>query len=213
MLRAPGSSRDQVGRQDGGARPAAEEAAREIATAFREQRRVLEIVALRHTGNRADADDLVQSTAARALERAHRYDPGTDVTAWLRRIMFRLFVDGYRRDRGRRLEQHLDECELAAPTADPAPWQEFTLEDVRSVLPCLSARTRAIFELQAGAQLSYEEIAARAGIPVGTVGTRLRRARLRLKTLLQARGPGAPITELPVAAARTVKVSLAVRAA
>ena len=174
--------------------------AREIMQALVDHRCALRRVAMSYTGNVADADDLIQDTAIRALARAHRYDAGTDPAAWLRKVMFRLFLDGHRRQQTRGIHRSLEDADALAPELDleePAPhWGDFTMDDVAEVLPRLSARLRQVYEMHVGQRLSYEEIAARLGIPVATVGTRLLRARSKLRSLLVERGPGAPVTAI-----------------
>jgi RNA polymerase sigma-70 factor (ECF subfamily) len=129
----------------------------------------------------SDAEDLVQSTLERALQHASRFQSGTDLGAWLRRIMSNLLVDEWRRRKphcGGSLETE------PAPAPEPQPaWRELTSEDVDAAVPKLPPRLRAVFELHhEGA--SYAEIARRLNILPTTVGTRLMRARRRLRRLL-----------------------------
>jgi RNA polymerase sigma-70 factor (ECF subfamily) len=152
-----------------------------------EQTDVLLRHATRLTRDSADASDLVQDTLERALRRAQGFRSGSNLRAWLLTILTHLFIDRCRRcDRDSRVET-LDEDHLAAPIADevvPA-WADLTQEEVRDALAQLEPAFREPYELHALELMSYQAVARRLGIPVATVGTRLSRARQRLRALLQ----------------------------
>jgi RNA polymerase sigma-70 factor (ECF subfamily) len=137
-----------------------------------------------------DAQDLVQDTFERAIRGFHQFRPGSNLRAWLYTILVRRARDHYRRGRVRRLadvEGGLDS--LPAPAADPGDqprWAEVTEAQLRAALQRLTPRLREVFELHDVHGLPYHDVAARLGIPVNTVGTRLRRARLKLRRLLVA---------------------------
>jgi RNA polymerase sigma factor (sigma-70 family) len=131
------------------------------------------------------AQDLVQDTFERALRRADGFVPGTNLRAWLARIMFNLFVDGYRRRSSEADVVSLDLDLLpsqpepeAAPDGARAPG---TIEDAIERLP---ATLRQTVELRVRTRLSYRQIAGQLGIGIGTVGTRLHRARHAMRGLL-----------------------------
>jgi RNA polymerase sigma factor (sigma-70 family) len=133
-----------------------------------------------------DAEDLVQSTFERALHSLGDFVPGTNMQAWLRRIMFNLSVDEWRR--GRRLMSASADVEaVAAPDAEPPPpWDDFSSEDVQRAVRTLSPRFRQVFELFHQWGLSYSAIAGQLQLRAGTVGTRLMRARLEVRETLVA---------------------------
>jgi RNA polymerase sigma-70 factor (ECF subfamily) len=150
--------------------------------------------ATRLTRDSADASDLVQDTVERALRRAQAFRAGSNLRAWLLTILTNLFIDRCRRrDRDSRLDS-VDEDQLAAPERDdvvPA-WANLGQDEVRAALAELEPAFREPYQLHALEHLSYQEVALRLRIPVATVGTRLSRARQRLRALLQAklRGDG-----------------------
>jgi RNA polymerase sigma-70 factor (ECF subfamily) len=150
--------------------------------------------ATRLTRDSADASDLVQDTVERALRRAQAFRAGSNLRAWLLTILTNLFIDRCRRrDRDSRLDS-IDEDQLAAPDHDdvvPA-WANLSQDEVRAALAELEPAFREPYQLHALEHLSYQEVARRLRIPVATVGTRLSRARQRLRALLQAklRGDG-----------------------
>lgn len=149
-------------------------------------------VALRLTRNGAEASDLVQDAFERALREWTRFTPGTNARAWMNAILSRLFIDGWRRRRRRAPLVPLDEVELPSNTraADetPAttPWDSITDADLERAVAALPASLRDVFRMNAFDRLSYGEIGAALGIPVNTVGTRIMRARRRLRLALQA---------------------------
>ena len=135
----------------------------------------------------ADADDLVQSTIIRALERAHQYQPGSDGRSWLVAIECNMFRDRCRRERVIPARAELPPEDLPAPVPEPEPaWADVTVEDVRHALERLDPALREVFRLREFEKLSGAETAARLGIPVNTVGTRLKRSRGQLMELLVA---------------------------
>jgi RNA polymerase sigma-70 factor (ECF subfamily) len=145
--------------------------------------------ALRLERSRAEADDLLQDTLERALRGFERFRSGTNVRVWLHTIMFHLFIDRCRRRTHERLLEPAAAEELPSPQAEPrAPWEEIGDDQVRDALARLEQPFRAIGELHWIEHRSYREISDRLGIPLGTVGTRLLRARRKMRRLLDATG-------------------------
>jgi RNA polymerase sigma-70 factor (ECF subfamily) len=146
---------------------------------------------LRHArrlmGNESDAQDLVHDTVERALRAIDQFEPGTNLRAWLYTIMVRRARDQFRARRGRELVPMALE-DLPAPDSSedpPAPWRAVSDEQLRAALERLPESFRQVFELHAFGRLAYADIAARLDVPVATVGTRLKRARDRLRDLLE----------------------------
>jgi RNA polymerase sigma-70 factor (ECF subfamily) len=141
---------------------------------------------LRRLGRRLagqDADDLVQETFVRALAARHRYQPGSNARAWLCRILCNLAVSEQRR---RRRDDRLRARVVAfSPEPEPAPPPpiDAPLDDgaVRIALAALAPAERRILELADVDELSYREIARALDCPIGTVMSRLHRARRRLR--------------------------------
>jgi RNA polymerase sigma-70 factor (ECF subfamily) len=142
------------------------------------------------TRNAADADDLAQETFVRAYQAIDRFRVGEPMQPWLLRITTNLAFSLFRRRR-RRPEASLEaQAEAGAQWAvndDPADHAERSERDrqVQAAFGTLSEEHRAVLALRAVKDLSYEQIAAALKIPVGTVMSRLSRARAELKKKLQ----------------------------
>jgi RNA polymerase sigma-70 factor (ECF subfamily) len=143
------------------------------------------------TGDRAAADDLVQDTLERALSRFHLWRRGSDLRAWLFTIMHNLYVN-QARSRARRQQESL-ESEPAAEVLrgrDP-DWLE--LRDLASALAHVPEEQRAVLLLVGLEQFTYDEAARILEVPIGTVMSRLSRARERLRALLGGESGAAPL--------------------
>jgi RNA polymerase sigma-70 factor (ECF subfamily) len=153
----------------------------------REHEATLVAYATRLCGSSHDARDLVQDTLERALARWDTFTPGTNVRAWLFTILHRGFIDRMRRRAVEKGACSIDDVQVAAPEpAAPPAWTAISLEDLEAAIARLDADFQAVYRLHAVESLSYQQIAERLGIPVSTVGTRLNRARHRLRVLLEA---------------------------
>jgi len=138
-------------------------------------------------GDRAAADDLVQDTLERAWSRLHQWRAGSDMRAWLFGIMHNLRVDQLRRPR--LSTQSIDADEFELPTrATQADALE--LRDLESALSHLADEQREILLLVALEEMSYADIAATLGIPIGTVMSRLSRGRERLRLIMEGQSAG-----------------------
>ncbi len=143
-------------------------------------------------GDQHAADDLVQDTLERAINKHHLWRPGSDLRAWLFAIMHNVFVNQLRA-RAAHPESALDEDDL--PAVPSAQGERLEIRDLEGALALLPAEQREIVLLVGLEQLSYAEAAKALDIPIGTVMSRLFRGRERLRALLT----GAP-------AARPLKV-------
>jgi RNA polymerase sigma-70 factor (ECF subfamily) len=132
--------------------------------------------------NRAESEDLVQEVVVKALQHRHQFQPGTNLRAWLRAIMRNTFL---LRQRGRNREASFDP-ERAEPwlARHDDPTIAMQLDDVRRALRLLPARYRDALTL-AAAGSSYDEMSCILGCAVGTVKSRLSRARDLLQAVLQ----------------------------
>jgi RNA polymerase sigma-70 factor (ECF subfamily) len=136
------------------------------------------------------ADDLVQDTLERAISRWHQRRDG-DLRAWLFTIQRNLFINGLRqrKARGTRVgEEALND--LQAP--DMSPESHAGLHDVLKGLDALPEEQRSIVLLIGVEDLSYEQAAQVLGVPLGTVMSRLSRARARLREFME-NGRGATL--------------------
>jgi RNA polymerase sigma-70 factor, ECF subfamily len=146
--------------------------------------------ALSLTGKRADADDLVQAACERALRARDSYEPGTRLDAWLFRIIKNLWIDQIRR---RKIENSapLPPDDQGSPSADGVVLAEsrLMLGSVEAAFAGLPADQRNVLRLVCIEGLSYQETAQALAIPIGTVMSRLSRARA---ALLEALGEDKP---------------------
>jgi RNA polymerase sigma-70 factor (ECF subfamily) len=161
--------------------------------------------ALRMTRSEADAEDLVQETYIRALRFREQFTPGTNLKAWLFRILTNTFINTYRK-RARAPEttelDDVDEFSLyrrmseeRAASSSPDPEREFldgiVSSEVKEALADLPEKFRATVLLDVEG-FSYKEIAEMLGVPIGTVMSRLHRGRKflqrRLYELARERG-------------------------
>jgi len=144
--------------------------------------------ARRLTANDPEARDLVQMLCARVLPQGAIVVRLDNVSAWLRTVLFRLFVD-FRRRAKREIPTHIVAVEMLAPDVDPDGHREPapTVDDVRALLTALPRHYREPYEMFSFEGKSYEEISSQLGLPCRTVGTRINRARKKLRGLLQIR--------------------------
>lgn len=146
------------------------------------------------TGNHADAEDLVQDTYARALQATAQFTPGTNLKAWLFRILRNTFISRYRRQRHDPTIGGLDTVDPTAQGPAPEQWLRDDLEldrlrkivaaEIERALMTLSeeARTVILLDLEG---LTETEVAHVLGCAVGTVKSRLARARATLRLCLK----------------------------
>jgi RNA polymerase sigma-70 factor (ECF subfamily) len=138
-------------------------------------------------GDRGAADDLVQDTLERAWTKLHLYRRGTDLRAWLFTVMHNVHVNKVRAIRP------TDPIDEDAPelAQRPAQADALVVRDLDRSISLLPAEQRAVLLLVALEDMSYEEVARTLGIPIGTVMSRLSRAREKLRSLMLGQGPAA----------------------
>jgi|HubBroStandDraft_1064217.scaffolds.fasta_scaffold11957_3 RNA polymerase sigma-70 factor (ECF subfamily) len=161
--------------------------------------------ALRMTRNPADAEDLVQETLTKAYTAYHQFTPGTNLRAWLHRILANTFINSYRKTKRE---------PAISPGADPH--QDWQLGRDPLTGPARSAEAEALDKITDSAVLAalrelpddfkttiwladvegypYREVAAMMGTPIGTVMSRLHRGRSKLRQQLVARAPRTALT-------------------
>lgn len=150
-------------------------------------------LAYRLTGNRHDAEDLTQEVFVRVFRSLSTYTPGT-FEGWLHRITTNLFLDQARRKQRIRMDAMGDDGDRYAAADGPdGPERAFEHDnldvDVQRALDELPPEYRAAVVLCDIEGLSYEEIAVTLGIKLGTVRSRIHRARARLRVSLEHRAP------------------------
>jgi len=135
-------------------------------------------------GNPSHADDLVQDCIERALRQGDRLREKQRLGGWLRSILHNLYIDELRRARSRGPEQdiadHCDDFSLSTPAADRG-----TVIDFARAMAGLTVEHRQVLLLVGLEDMDYREIAAELGIPIGTVMSRLARARERLRNAME----------------------------
>jgi RNA polymerase sigma-70 factor, ECF subfamily len=155
------------------------------------------------TRSPADAEDLLQATCLRALERGPELRDHANVGGWLARVMRNLLIDRARSP-SRRAVALPANGELPADAPERIPlWRQVADEDLEQLLPTLSPQLRAVWTMHHHQGLDQNEIAARLRIPRATVATRVFRARAVLRDRLTAMYEGAPPAAPPPGAPAT----------
>jgi len=131
-------------------------------------------------GERAAADDLVQDTLERAWSKLHLYRRGSDLRAWLFTVMHNVHVNKLRASR---VLDPLDD-EMPELAQRPAQGDALLVRDLDRSIALLPAEQRAVLLLVSLEEMSYEEVARTLGIPMGTVMSRLSRAREKLRAMM-----------------------------
>ena len=134
------------------------------------------------TGDRTRADDLVQDTLERALVKIHLWRPTGDLRAWLFTIMHNVYINQLR-SRPAGLAAELDD-EAMSVAARPTQSDWLEVRDLQAALLRLPEEQRELLLLVGLEQMTYAEVSGVLGIPMGTVMSRLSRARERLRAML-----------------------------
>jgi RNA polymerase sigma-70 factor, ECF subfamily len=176
--------------------------------------------ALRYTKNPQDAEDLVQDTYAKAFNSFHQFEPGTNLKAWLYRILTTTFINTYRKDQRRPQisDGEVEDWQIfeaASHTSDQGKSAEdVVLEnlpdgDVKEALASIPEDFRMVVYYADVEGYSYKEIAEIIGAPTGTVMSRLHRGRKLLRVALadyaKSRGIGSAIVTNSASPAEGIK--------
>jgi RNA polymerase sigma-70 factor (ECF subfamily) len=142
------------------------------------------------TGAQADAEDLVQETYARALKGFGSFAAGTDLRAWMYRILRNTFLTSRSGLAAKRTTAIEDDAELVSPELTPEllllrEEGKATVLSALAALPVDSREVLLLFEME---EMSYREIAEVLGVPIGTVMSRLSRARKIMRQVLAPKG-------------------------
>ncbi len=137
-------------------------------------------------GDRADADDLVQDTVERGWAQLAAWQPGSDMRAWMFSIMHNVRIDQRRR---RNVPTEPLDDETPQPFVPERGSAGLELRDLDAALRLLPEVHREILLLVGLEEMRYEDVALTLRIPVGTVMSRLSRAREKLRALIEGRAP------------------------
>ena len=151
--------------------------------------------AMRYTKNPEDAQDLVQDTYIKAYNSFHQFEPGTNLKAWLYRVLTTTFINNYRKDQRRpqTSDSELEDWQIAEASSHTSDQgkstEDVVLEnlpdsDIKNALAEIPEEFRMAVYLADVEGFSYKEIAEIVGVPAGTVMSRLHRGRKQLREKL-----------------------------
>lgn len=141
------------------------------------------------TRNASEAEDLLQSTLLRALEKNSYFETGTDLFKWSSKIMYNIFVTDYRR-KVKFETQYDPESHIENRAVEADQQVKLEVKVLGKAMEKMSAEHKEILILVCVKGMQYQEVADMLGIPVGTVRSRLSRARSQLMVLME--GPANP---------------------
>jgi RNA polymerase sigma-70 factor, ECF subfamily len=133
------------------------------------------------------ADDLVQDTLLRGLDNFHLFRSGTDLRAWLFTIMHNQYVNSVRRSVRQREAFVVEKVPVAS---SPPQLTNVELRDLERAITRLSVEQRTTLLLIGLEGMKYEEVAQVCGVPIGTVRSRLSRAREEVRRMMEGRDAG-----------------------
>lgn len=155
------------------------------------------------TRDESSADDLLQEAVVRALTAPHRFVPGTNLVAWVYTILRNQHVSNWRRRRRLTAMERSPEAIEASEAMEGNQESRVELSELQQALDLLPLLQREALLLVGPASLSYEDAAVAIGCSVGTVKSRVSRARAALRTALEGKITTAAGTEIATSPAGT----------
>ncbi len=143
---------------------------------------VLMGVCLRYSSNQDDASDILHEGFIKILNNIHKYQPGTSLIAWMRRIIVNTAIDYYRMQSRRRTDDL--ETAFSVQSSDPDALSRLTVQEIIKCIQQLSPAYRSVFNLYVVEGFSHKEIADILEITESTSRSNLVKARSKLKDLL-----------------------------
>lgn len=143
----------------------------------------LQKFAYKLTRNQADGEDLLQSTLLRAMEKKHLFQEGTNLFSWSSKIMYNMFVSNYRR-KVKFESQYDPESYIENESVEASQDVKMEYNDVDRAMGDLTDEHKEILVMICVKGMQYAEVAKNLDIPVGTVRSRLSRARDNLQNIL-----------------------------
>jgi RNA polymerase sigma-70 factor, ECF subfamily len=138
-------------------------------------------------GDPSLADDLVQDCIERALAKSHLYDPARPLRAWLYAILRNIHVSGLRRSGRSVIVKSIDEVATGEDTVMGDQESQMGVRNIADALDQLPPAHREVILLIALEEMSYRDVAEITGVPLGTVMSRLSRARGSLRNILEGK--------------------------
>lgn len=142
-------------------------------------------ICLRYANNSEDALDILHEGFIKIFRHIAKYQPGTSLTAWMRRIMVNTSIDYYRKETRRRTEGLEKAYEVSSDTISPV--STLAVEEIMKCIQKLSPAYRSVFNLYVIEGYSHREIANQLEITESTSRSNLVKARIKLRELLSAR--------------------------
>lgn len=141
-------------------------------------------IALRYAASNDEALDILHEGFIKIFNNLYKYQPGTSISAWMKRIMINSAIDQYRKEKRRRTED-LDSVEYSTATMDPDVLSKMSSKEILDALQRLTPTYRSIFNLYVLEGYSHREISEMMNITESTCRSNLVKARYKLQTILQ----------------------------
>jgi RNA polymerase sigma-70 factor, ECF subfamily len=140
------------------------------------------------SGDASLADDLVQDCVERALTKSHLYDPARPLRAWLYAVLRNIFISHWRQNSKFTGVKNIDDLVGFEGSVEPEQEMNFSIALISEALDTLHTQQREVLVLISLEEMSYKEASEIIGVPIGTIMSRLSRARAHMQNMLEERG-------------------------